>query len=98
MLPALTSGQPSPDNKGNNKMKTSTVGATMGVPITLTGGASYKVPATYLLIASGFFGTPIAEGALVSVAKAASMGLALNASKTVIVPISLSNTSVLPML
>jgi hypothetical protein len=74
------------------------VGATMGVPITLTGGASYKVPATYLLIASGFFGTPIAEGALVSVAKAPSMGLALNASKTVIVPISLSNTSVLPML
>jgi hypothetical protein len=74
------------------------VGHTSGLAITLTGGASYKVPATYVLSAAGFYGTAIAEGALISATNQPSMGVAINASKTVIVPFSFLKTSVLPML
>ena len=74
------------------------VGGNSGLAITLTGGASYKLPATYLLSTAGFYGTPIAVGAVVSVAKAPSMGVAINASKNVIVPVTALNTNVLPML
>ena len=74
------------------------VGHTSGLAITLTGGASYKVPGTYLLSAAGFYGTTIAEGALISATTQPSMGVAINAAKTVIVPISMAKTDVLPML
>jgi hypothetical protein len=74
------------------------VGGTSSIPIKLTGGASYKVPATYVLSVVGFYGTAIAEGALVSLKTAASIGVAINASSTVIVPISITSTNVLPML
>jgi hypothetical protein len=47
---------------------------------------------------AGFYGTPIAEGALISVKGGLSMGVALNASKDVIVPISMTAANVLPML
>jgi hypothetical protein len=74
------------------------VGGTSGMAITLTGGASYKVPANYELFLSGFYGTAMAEGALLSRKNQASIGAAFNASKRVIVPISLLNTNVLPIL
>jgi hypothetical protein len=74
------------------------VGHTSGLAITLTGGASYKVPATYILSAAGFYGTVIAEGALFSATNKPSMGVAINASKTVIVPFSMTATNVLPIL
>jgi hypothetical protein len=74
------------------------VGGTSGMPITLTGGASYKVPANYLLFLGGFYGTPMAEGELFSVTTQASSGVAFNASTRVIVPLSLLNTNVLPIL
>ena len=74
------------------------VGGTSGLAITLTGGASYKVPANYVLFLGGFYGTPMAEGVLTSVKTQASSGAAFNASKRVIVPISLTNTNVMPII
>lgn len=74
------------------------VGGTSGMAITLTGGASYKVPANYWLFLGGFYGTPMAEGELISVKTQASSGAAFNASKRVIVPISFTNTNVMPIL
>jgi hypothetical protein len=74
------------------------VGSTGTTAITLTGGASYKVPANYVLSVAGFYGTPIAEGVLISLKGGLYMGVALNASKDVIVPISMTATNVLPML
>lgn len=75
------------------------VGGTSSIPIKLTGGASYKVPATYALSVEGFLGTPIGEGALISLKGEASIGVAINASSTVIVPISMAPaTNVFPML
>jgi len=75
------------------------VGSTATSAITLTGGVSYRVPANYVLRVAGFYGTSIAEGALVSVKPGGlSQGVALNASKDVIVPISMAATNVLPML
>jgi hypothetical protein len=46
----------------------------------------------------GFYGTPIAEGALFSLTGGLYQGVALNASKDVIVPITLKNTDVEPIL
>jgi hypothetical protein len=66
--------------------------------ITLTGGATYKVPATYLLSLTGFYGTPIATGGLVSVSGGLSVGAVVNVTDKVIVPISVADTNVLPLL
>jgi hypothetical protein len=74
------------------------VGSTGTTAITLTGGVSYKVPANYVLSVFGFFGTPIGEGVLFSLKGGLSQGVALNASKDVIVPIGMTATNVLPML
>jgi len=74
------------------------VGSTGTTAITLTGGASFKVPANYGQFVVGFYGTPIAEGALFSLTGGLYQGVALNASKDVIVPITLKNTDVEPIL
>ena len=84
---------------GGGSLDLVTVGST-GSPskITLTGGGSYKVPASYLLSFIGFNGTSVASGILSSVKGEASMGAALNAATKVIVPLSLADTNVQPML
>jgi hypothetical protein len=74
------------------------VGSTGTTAITLTGGVSFKVPANYGLSVAGFYGTPIAEGGLFSFKGGLSEGVALNASKDVIVPVSRPTTNILPML
>jgi hypothetical protein len=57
------------------------------------------VPANYVVSVAGFYGTPFAEGVLASVKPGGlTSGVALNASKDVIVPISMTATNVLPML
>jgi hypothetical protein len=66
--------------------------------LTLTGGASYKVPAGYQLSMNGFYGTSVAAGGLFSLTGGGSMGLALDAVKHVVVPLSFSDTNVSPML
>jgi hypothetical protein len=68
------------------------------VKLTLNGGGSYKVPTGYQLSANGFYGTSVAAGGMFSVKGGVSMGLALDAVKHVIVPLSFSDTNVMPML
>jgi hypothetical protein len=66
--------------------------------LTLTGGGSYKVPVGYEIGVSGFFGTNVASGGLVSLKGAPSIAVALDVRKHIIVPFSLAATNVAPML
>jgi hypothetical protein len=66
--------------------------------VTLTGGASYKVPASYEMSVSGFDGTSVATGGLFSLKRAASIGVALDVSKHIIVQFSFADTNVAPLL
>jgi hypothetical protein len=68
-------------------------------PLTMTNGDAYTVPAGYYASLDGFYGTTIATGAFSPAsATAASIGAAVDVSKHVIVPLSLANTNVLPLL
>jgi hypothetical protein len=67
--------------------------------LTTTNGDAYTVPAGYYASLDGFYGTTIATGAFSPAsATAASIGAAVDVSKHVIVPLSLANTNVLPLL
>jgi hypothetical protein len=84
---------------GGASLELLNVGASSApVKLTLSGGASYKLPAGYQLSANGFLGTGVAAGGLYSVKGGPSMGFALDAVKHVIVPFTFSNTNVMPML
>lgn len=66
--------------------------------LTLTGGGSYKVPAGYEISMTGFYGTSIATGGLFSLNGAPAIAVALDVSKHIIVPFSIKNTNVAPLL
>jgi hypothetical protein len=84
---------------GGASLELVSVGASSApVKLTLSGGASYKLPAGYQLSTNGFLGTSVAAGGIYSLKGGPSMGLALDALKHVIVPFSFSNTNVMPML
>jgi hypothetical protein len=65
-------------------------------PLTLSGGSPYTMPAGYIISVGGFYGTGIGTGFLVSVASptAPAIGAAIDVSQHVILPISLTNSSV----
>jgi len=68
-------------------------------PLTTTDGDAYTVPAGYYATLAGFYGTTIATGAFSPAsATQASIGAAVDVSKHVIVPLSIANTNVLPLL
>ncbi|HTW81978.1 MAG TPA: hypothetical protein VME23_20705 [Terracidiphilus sp.] len=65
-------------------------------PFTTTGGSDYTVPAGYVMSLDGFYGTGIGAGFLFSVADptAPYIGTAVDVTQSVILPISLTNSSV----
>jgi hypothetical protein len=76
--------------------------ASLNTPVGLTPpgstGAAYVVPSGYQVTFTGFYGTTIATGGLVSLTHAAGQGVAVDVSHHVIVPLFLTNTNVAPML
>jgi hypothetical protein len=66
--------------------------------LTTTDGAAYTVPSGYYVTLVGFYGTDVATGALSEPTTGASIGAAVDVSKHVILPISLTNTNVTPLL
>jgi len=65
-------------------------------PLTTTGGSAYTVPSGYVISLNGFYGTNIATGFMLSVATptAPYIGVALDLSHQVILPLNLTNSSV----
>jgi hypothetical protein len=62
--------------------------------LTLTGGGAYKVPAGYEMAVTGFYGTSVAGGDLISIKGAPGIAVALDVSKQIIVPFSFPDTNV----
>jgi hypothetical protein len=68
-------------------------------PLTASGGSAYTVPPGYVISLSGFYGTGIGTGFLISVANpnAPYIGAAVDLSQDVILPISLTNSGISPL-
>jgi hypothetical protein len=85
---------------GGGTLEQLNVGTLAKTAITATGGAAYTVPAGYGLSMTGFYGTSIAVAQLYSPSSptAPLSAGALDVSQHVILPLSLANTNVSPML
>jgi hypothetical protein len=68
-------------------------------PLTASGGSAYTVPPGYVISLDGFYGTGIGTGFLISVANpnAPYIGAVVDLSQDVILPISLTNSSISPL-
>jgi hypothetical protein len=73
----------------------------LGSPVGLippgSAGAGYQVPAGYEVSFTGFYGTSIATGSLISLSHGPELGVAVDVSHHAIVPLALANTNVAPM-
>jgi hypothetical protein len=81
---------------GGGTVKLVNVESLASTSLTTTSKSPYVVPAGYVVGLSGFYGTSIANGFLISAGNPAapSMGAVVDVSKQVIVPIGLTNTNV----
>ncbi len=75
------------------------VASLAATPLTTTSEKAYVVPAGYIVSMGGFSGTGVANGFLVSASDPAtpSMGVVVDVSEHLIVPIGLTNTNVTPL-
>jgi hypothetical protein len=74
------------------------VGTLAKTTITATGGAGYTIPAGYGMSMTGFYGTGIAVAQLYSKTSSNFAAGAIDVSQHAILPLSLANTNVSPML
>jgi len=84
---------------GGGTVNAVSLSSLMPTPFTTAGGTDYTVPTGYVMSLDGFYGTGIGAGFLFSVADptAPYIGAAVDVTRSVILPISLANSSVTPL-